>query len=86
MRIVDRTAYSRADGGLDEPLARAHGWRRTSYPIRPATSTVLQGAADDVHVFGPETVRGDATTHYTATLDLARPPGPHRARRRNRGP
>jgi type IV pilus assembly protein PilA len=71
MRIVDRMAYVHA-AGVWESISLARTGAADLLPDPTSYIDFLQGAADDVHVVGHDTLRGDATTHYRATLDLAR--------------
>ena len=68
-RVVGGTAYVKTgDGWTSQPL----GSTAADTPMPGNYLDYLQGVSGDVRVVGHETLRGDDTTRYAATLDLDR--------------
>jgi hypothetical protein len=70
-RVVGGTEYVKTpDGWESEPLVASA--TPTEPPAPGSALDYLQGVSGDVHVEGHDTLHGDATTRYGATLDLDR--------------
>jgi hypothetical protein len=69
MRVVGGTLYLKKGGSWTSMTPTASGF---STPNPSSYLDYLQGIASNVHVEGRETLRGVATTRYTATADLDR--------------
>jgi hypothetical protein len=71
LRIVGRTGYVLHDATWTS-ISLAGSGAASLVPDPTSYIVFLQGVAEDVRVVGHETLRGAATTHYAATVDLAR--------------
>jgi len=72
IRVVGNTAYLKSDAGwTSQPVGATSAFT----PVPTSYLDYLKGLGGSIRVVGRETVRGAATTRYSATIDFSRTAG-----------